>query len=207
MTPLDFVSLDIETLDNKSPTAAVATIGAVLVIGGQLTDKTLYFRIDLDDSRQHGTVSADTLLWHIKQGMESLQELTNPERSTLADALAALSSWLHNIEAGHGAPLPIVTRDPDFDLSILADKYRRLNLPIPWKYYNGRSHRSRCEDLEWFIRLLGGQWATDYITAHPVSHHALADAIEQAKYLCYLMSATQAHIETMKPRPTENAAT
>ncbi|BAK75784.1 putative exonuclease from phage origin [Pseudogulbenkiania sp. NH8B] len=203
MTPLDFVSLDVETLDQASPSAAIATIGAVVVIGGQLIDKTLYIRVDLDDASKYGTVSADTLLWHIKQGMESLKELANPDRLPLVEALTTLSSWLHNIEAWHGSILPIVTRDPDFDLSIVADKYRKLGQPIPWKYCNGRSHRSRSEDLEWILQQLGEERETSYITSHPVSHHALADATEQAKYLCNLLADIQIRIEAMKTRTAE----
>ncbi|WP_199155870.1 3'-5' exoribonuclease, partial [Chromobacterium sp. ASV23] len=92
------ISLDIETLHQKAPEAAVIAIGAALFVDGvEQTDLRLSLLIDADDALKYGISDVDTMLWHIKQGHEHVAGLgLYQDRAThlLRDALSRLSDWV-----------------------------------------------------------------------------------------------------------------
>ncbi|WP_293765813.1 3'-5' exonuclease [uncultured Aquitalea sp.] len=183
------ISLDIETLHQKVPEAAVIAIGAALFVDGvEQTDLRLSLLIDVDDTLKYGISDVDTMLWHIKQGHEHVAGLgLFQDRSThlLRDALNQLSDWIASAKAV-ATSAQIITRDPDFDIAILNDKYQALGLIPPWRFYEPRSHRTREEDLRWMQELLGIEVAPTYTKYTKVAHDALADAVSQGEYLCML---------------------
>jgi hypothetical protein len=64
-----------------------------------------------------------------------------------------------------------------FDISILEDAYRQLDLEIPWKFWNVRDCRT-VKDMYESAR--GGYEKKSGGTLH----HALDDAKFQAQYIC-----------------------
>lgn len=185
----DMMSLDIETLHQKAPGAAVLTIGAALFIGGEeLTEKRLSLIIDVNDAMQYGLSDVDTMLWHISQGVDHLRALGLLHDQTVVkteEALLQLANWIEACQAAY-PDAQLVTRDHDFDLAILADKYEKLGILIPWKYWAAKSHRTREDDLRWMQKLLGLEVSLPYTKFTKVSHNALQDAVSQGEYLCML---------------------
>lgn len=185
----DLMSLDIETLHQKAPSAAVLTIGATLFVDGEeQPEKRLSLVIDVNDAMQYGLSDVDTMLWHISQGTDHLRALglfhDQPVIRT-EEALLQLANWIESCQASY-PDAQLVTRDHDFDLAILADKYEKLGIPIPWKYWASKSHRTREDDLRWMQNLLGLEVSLPYTKFTKVSHNALQDAVSQGEYLCLL---------------------
>lgn len=185
----DMMSLDIETLHQKAPGAAVLTIGAALFVGGEeLPEKRLSLVIDVNDAMQYGLSDVNTMLWHINQGTDHLRALglfhDLPVIRT-EEALLQLANWIESCRATY-PDAQLVTRDHDFDLAILADKYEKLCIPIPWRYWEAKSHRTREDDLRWMQKLLGLEVSPPYTKFTKVSHNALQDAVNQGEYLCIL---------------------
>jgi hypothetical protein len=92
------------------------------------------------------------------------------------EALLQLANWIESCQASY-PDAQLVTRDHDFDLAILADKYEKLGIPIPWKYWAAKSHRTREDDLRWMQKLLG-LGSVCLIPSSPECH-TMQDAVSQ----------------------------
>lgn len=68
-------------------------------------------------------------------------------------------------------------KGPHFDISILAAIYRAVNLPVPWHYRSPR-------DMRTVVDLAGITKAEERAMFDGIPHHALDDAISQAKIVC-----------------------
>lgn len=186
------ISLDIETW-GKRPGCDIRSIGAVVFdpVAGTVSDDTFY--IATENPRGPGHVSDDgrvfpglyryplrrdpeTVKWWSDQSAEAQAAFENPV--DLRDACLAFSTWFdllaHN-EGVHTEEIRIWANDPHFDVSILAEAYHSVGLPVPWHYRAPRSMKTATD--------LAGLTRDEYVTA-TVPHHALHDAIAQAQTIC-----------------------
>lgn len=155
--------VDLETLA-VSPNAVVLSLGAVHFDPyGESYDKSLYFKIDLDDQDKLGReIDPNTLDWWAKQDpaiMEEAFSLNN--RISLIDAMDQFHKFAWGCDAfwSHGAT---------FDIVILESIYRQLGKPLPWHYWTLRDTRTLF-DIGLDPEMPQGE-----------KHNALQDAIRQA---------------------------
>jgi len=165
------IMLDLETM-GSGPDSAIVAIGAVAFdplakeLGGEF-----YRRVDLNSSMKNGgEVEAGTIIWWLRQSESARAELIGGGTQHIIDALEDLHNWVvstFNLDTvrvwGNGA---------SFDNVILRRAFERLNTTCPWKFYNDRCYRT-----------LKNMYPDVVLDRSGVHHHALHDAITQAKHL------------------------
>ena len=159
-------TIDIETLAT-SPDAVVLTIGGIKFDPYQ-TDglhSEFYCRIDADEQIDLGrAVDEDTLIWWGKQDADVQAEALDPEgRMSVNDTLKALNKWLVGVDK-------IWCQGPVFDITILENLYRNVDLHYNWSFWNIRDSRT----------LFGLVPKDPRKEIDFAAHNALADAIVQS---------------------------
>lgn len=169
------VMLDLETLGTGA-NSAIISIGAC--------------RFDPDSQQIHCTFHAvicrksvlelgctedeSTLRWWSNQSMEARQaSFDHPSPSHVLDVLQAFKAWMD-------ASSTVWGNGSDFDNAMLAELYRKANLPLPWKFWNNRCYRT-----------MKNQFPEVSMVRHGTHHNALDDAISQAKHLMKIVARTQ----------------
>lgn len=172
------VMVDLETM-GLPPTGAIVAIGAVCfdIKTGKLGE-TFYQVVDLETDVSNGAnITPSTVMWWLTQSEEARAAITCEERIHIADALYKFRQFLEKaIPAvrnrkvwGNGAA---------FDNVMLRCAYERHGLQTPWYFTND-------QDVRTMVRL-GKAMGFDPKRDMPFEgerHHALADAIHQAKYV------------------------
>ena len=170
------VMIDIETLDN-CPTAAIASIGAVwFEPRGSRIGNTFHMHVDLADCQRHGlTIGADTVLWWLKQSGDAKAALSGGQldAAPLVTALEALQAFI--IEADGPKP-DIWCNGASFDLPILANAYRAIGWQTPWPFWRERD-----------LRTLKGLYPEQRLERTGLAHHAIDDAIHQARLVQHIL--------------------
>lgn len=165
------VMIDLETM-GQSPDAAIVAIGAV-----EFNRETcelgqeFYTTVELESSvRAGGVIDPSTVMWWLSQSADARAALTSGVGVQLPVALASFSGWLRMRD--DLSKVRIWGNGADFDNVILANAYRRLALPAPWKFWNSRCYRTwKSENRHVPMERSG------------VHHNALDDAISQAKHM------------------------
>ena len=156
------VELETVSLENN---AAILSIGAVVFDERGVRD-TFYSKVDLNSCVALGLhVSDSTMEWWSKQDQIARQEAFSG-KETIQFALQEFTEWLGDTEVviyGNGATA---------DNIWLANAYVAANQPVPWKYYNSLCYRT-------LVKLL----PPNIWHAPGIAHHALEDAISQARTL------------------------
>lgn len=131
----DSIMLDIESL-GLGPNAGLIQIGAVAFDSKTGKPRSDEFEVDVDllsALMAGGEVDDSTVRWWREQ---KGPKLARPK--DIRGALCDLSSWIKKF--------PGVTRvwaqGPSFDIAVLEGYYKRLGLPIPWKYNAARDTRT-----------------------------------------------------------------
>lgn len=162
--PINRVMLDLETYGTK-PGAIVVSIGAVRIIGREVTDDHFWVNIDPADSARHGLVrDLDTMAWWLEQSPHALSLMTT-NRWCLMDALGLFAEWL-------GDATELWGNGSDFDNAILAEAYRAAGQRVPWEHWANRCYRtvkSCCPEIKY--------------QHEGVKHFALDDARSEADHL------------------------
>lgn len=186
---MQHIMLDLETMDNK-PTAAIAAIGAVAF---DLTTGTLgkqfYRRVDIESSQQFGgTIGANTVKWWLRQSATARSEITTNDTTALPSALNEFACFITRntpyqllSPATRNSQVRIWAQGTDFDLPIITSAMQRINMPVPWDYWNVSDART--------ITTAAKDYGIDLRTAVPFEgekHHALNDAIHQAKTVMHI---------------------
>lgn len=164
MTP-DHVMIDLETADNV-PTAAVVAIGAV-VFQGPNAGLQFYTAVDLHSCLAAKlTMSDDTMAWWGKQSLEARAVFADPQRMPVLAALQEFYRFMQSLNEprvwGNGA---------SFDNAIMANAYRAVGVPLPWKFWHDRCYRTVAAGIFQKRHQQG------------THHNALDDAISQADHL------------------------
>lgn len=191
------ISLDLETWGTR-PGCDIRSIGAVVFdpVAGSVTDDTFYVATDNPFSASviRGTGDAvqtdisigaglprryklhrdpETVKWWSDQSDEAQAAFDNP--FDLKRALMQFIVWLNSHTVPETQSLKLWANDPHFDVSILAEAYHAVGLPVPWHYRAPRSMRTVVD--------LSGLTRDEYVT-HGTAHNALDDAIAQAWTIC-----------------------
>lgn len=185
---MENIMLDLETLGTNS-NSIVLSLGAVSFdTDGNLGD-SLYmeFTDDLAFQLQHGAViDVDTIKWWMQQDDAARAVFGAPKEGQEAFRVSTtegLRMFAEFVGRNGGDECKIWGNGAAFDNVILANLYKRLNMAVPWKFWN-----DRC------FRTLKTQFGLVRPPVHEgVEHHALADALNQVRYLqeVYRCLATQ----------------
>lgn len=170
------VMLDLETW-GKRPGCDIRSIGAVVFdpVAGTVSDDTFYIATDDYGYRYYLHRDPETVTWWSEQSAEAQAAFENPV--DLRESCKGFRHWLWAISGTYNnlENVRLWANDPHFDVSILAEAYHAVGLPVPWHYRAPRSMKTATD--------LAGLTRDEYVTA-TVPHHALHDAIAQAQTVC-----------------------
>lgn len=177
---LNHVMVDLETLGNK-PDSAFISIGAVRFnpLTGEIDrDGAFYRRIDWDSAVKTRvkirSIEPSTIAWWLSQGDSARKEVLQPGENytkVMGDFYAWWQSFSIDMSIwGNGAT---------FDVSILTDAF---NHNPPWKFWAAR-------DVRTVVDMAYGIVDRNSVTFEGTPHHALHDAIHQAKYVSAMVIA------------------
>lgn len=174
------IMIDIETL-GTGPRSAIVAIGAVeFDLYGHELGRTLYHRIDLRTSAADGLlIDAETVIWWMKQSDAARAELTSEDCVSLHHALTDLAQMISGDKTDDETPI-VWANGASFDFPILAEAYRTIGKPQPWKFFNERDWRTLRKTLPQVEYLRLG-----------THHNAIDDAYHQARHLQCVMANMQ----------------
>lgn len=165
--------IDIETL-GTNPNAVILSLAAVefCPTSGK-TAREFYKKIDLSSALTLGLeIDTETLIWWQTQNPVAFKEMFI-DAELIGEVLEQFSYWLYDSNK------IIWANSPSFDLVILKNAFRKLNLPTPWKYNNERCLRT----------MLALNPEAKQNVDHPGAHNALNDCYFQIKYLTKIFNS------------------
>jgi len=173
------ISIDVETM-STAPYAAIASIGACrFAIGGDgigdLIGDTFHMHVSLANCQRHGlAIDASTVLWWLGQGDNARLALIGGQHDAepLVTALEELSDFILATALEENEHPDIWANGASFDLPILANAYRTVGMTIPWKFWQERD-----------LRTLKALRPECRIPHAGIAHHALDDAVNQARLI------------------------
>lgn len=170
------IMLDLETLGTR-PDSAILVIGACVfepetcIVADKFCTK-----IDLEDTLRRGfSVDADTLKWWMMQSDEAKKEAFSAPAAQLMsvpEALANFGEWIYE-KVTDLSEVRMWGNGIDFDNVLLAEAYKKMQMPLPWDFRGNRCFRTvknLHSDVEKPAKI-------------GISHSAIDDAIWQAIYL------------------------
>lgn len=186
------IMLDLETW-GTAPGCDIRSIGACIFDPGRGTvadagaggkQFTQSFYVATQDGCARGlTRNPQTVQWWSEQSDAAKAAFTDPV--DLVDGLRRFSDWLWNVAecpnlAGEAMPadIRIWSHGANFDPPILAAAYEACGLPVPWHYRAPRDTRTIFEAAG-----MDPHRCLDMFTTG-THHHALDDAICQARAVC-----------------------
>jgi len=172
---MSHVMIDLETM-GTSPGCAIVSIGAVAFDprGGDDFSRTFYRAVSLESCQQAGLrLEAGTVAWWMAHGSEARAVFATDMRAHLLDALMDFSEWMRDYRA-----CSIWANGASFDFPILSEAYRAFEMDKPWSYW-----------YECCYRTVKNCWRSCPAPARVgIAHHALDDAIHQARHLQIIFS-------------------
>lgn len=160
------VSLDLETL-GTTVNSQILSIGACTFTADGVIQDKFYRVIEMKDNGEVTATLATIEFW-ITQPAAAVEAIFNyKDKVSLYQALTQLASWIK----GKGK-VEIWANGTKFDLGMLEEAYRTLKLTPPWQHNADRCMRT--------LRKFAGNQQVDF---NGTPHHALDDAIWQAKYI------------------------
>lgn len=172
------VMLDLETM-GKGPNAAIVAIGAVAFDPETCTvdaKRGFYRGVDLESCVQYRLqMDASTVLWWLQQSEQARQALTEQPGLELHDALDQFGLWC--TQQALAQDLLVWGNGAAFDNVILRNAYQEAGLPTPWSHWNDRCYRT--------VKAMAPSIKIERSGTH---HHALDDAISQAKHLVRVLT-------------------
>lgn len=182
------VMIDIETAGTTS-NAAVLSVGAVQfdIATGEMKS-TYEQNIELKNTKAHGDIDADTLIWWLKQSEEARAVFNGG--MAINTFLDDFVSWFdsltdENNEKVYANSINVYGNGSDFDCVIVSNLYKRHGRRAPWEFYRTRDVRTYVDIGR---RLLGIDPKKDF-PFEGARHNALADAIHQANYTSQIYQA------------------
>jgi hypothetical protein len=165
------VMVDLETLAQEDPHAAIVSIGAQgFRRHAQVMLDSFEVNIDLQSSLDSGgVVDGDTIRWWMLQRSDEEREHAfGGSCTSLREALEAFQRFL---DAQPGS-VTVWGNGAAFDNVKLSNAYRRLGMPIPWHFRNDRCYRT-----------IKAEAAEVKYPREQIAHCALADARAQVEHL------------------------
>lgn len=176
------IMLDLETMGIR-PDAAIIAIGAV-VFDHEGTGRTFYIPVQLQSSMDNGgTVDASTIIWWMKQPDAARQLFSDGAAVGLNVALLLFKAWLLDATGSSASAkeAEVWGNGADFDNVILASAYRNCGIEQPWGTFKNRCYRT-------FRQMVGGP-GKDLPRPGGTAHHAMQDALYQARNVVHLANA------------------
>ena len=128
---MNHVMIDLETLGTK-PDSVILSLAALKFDPYSNKEPTdgIYIKLDVDQQvALPRTIDEDTLNWWAKQSDEIREEaMGEQDRVSLKTATKELNKFLVGVDK-------IWAQGPVFDIVILENLYRQLNIPAPWNYW------------------------------------------------------------------------
>lgn len=196
---MNHVMLDIETLGDESG-SIITSIGAVQFDPATgKTGKEFNRYIDIQSSHDAGLkMNPSTVLWWLAQTDEARSDLLNGNKQSIdiVNALTEFGQWLAWIpkpvtrDFYKPTDLYIWGRGPRFDMGILADAYRKTNLPIPWDTRKEMCVRT-MEFLNPQLKKETPKTDTGHGSKGMGKHNALLDCYYQLAYVSKIYQTTQ----------------
>lgn len=180
------IMLDLETW-GKRPGCDIRSIGACVFdpVAGTVSDTDQFYiacdnpyKIGYPPDPKHGLRKyplhrdPDTVQWWSEQSEAAQTAFADPV--DLREALERFSEWYETVGA-----TTIYAHGPQFDISILEAAYHAVDLPVPWHYRAPRDTRT-VFDMAGITD--HSAWLREHATG--TAHHALDDAICQARAVC-----------------------
>jgi len=169
------VMIDLETM-GTAPNAPIVAIGACRFDANGVSEDKFYRQVSLQSSVDGGaTIEAGAVICWLKESKKARAAILEAEGEDEWPALCDFTAWLKADELsglwGNGAA---------FDNAILSQTYRRYGQEAPWRFSLDRCYRTvkNFSPIE-----------MDRSGTH---HHALDDAVSQAKHLVAIWAAEQA---------------
>jgi hypothetical protein len=168
------VMMDLETMGNQSK-AAIISIGAVKFDpeGPELLENSFYTRIDLESSVQCGLeMDTSTILWWMGQSQAARASILSEDPATvhLRQAMRDFADWYGMTR------LPIWGNGAASDNVWMKSAFRASGVECPWTHKEDRCYRT--------VREMFPKVETEF---KGIKHHALHDAIYQARHLLNMM--------------------
>ena len=158
--------LDLETLSTR-PDATILTFGACKFNPYKQEDITqgIYFRINVDEQITLGRhVDDNTIAWWGEQAEDVREEaLGDGDRISLEQFTQELNRFIVGVDN-------IWAQGPVFDIVILENLYRQLQLPCPWQFW-------QISDSRTLFKTHGDP----RVKGREGHHNALADCVSQAQ--------------------------
>ncbi len=169
------VMLDLETLGTY-PGCAILSIGAATFgkdLPIDLADRQFYVEISRKFSKMVGLEEELlTLDWWEKQD-PMVKEQAFSGTTPLDTALIYFNRYIYDVELRSNTPVLLWSKGAAFDIPLLQVAYKKMGIKEPWRYQN-----TRC--LRTLVSLATAAGITlDIPSGTP--HHALVDAVNQAK--------------------------
>ena len=168
------IMCDLETLDSKVG-AVITQIGAANFDRktGEIKD-TFSINIDPQSAVRRGlTMSADTVMWWLKQSKQAQESLfENPQ--PIGEALLSFINWIVRQRQSIKDDRYRIWCHATFDFPILNHALEACDLPKPWGYKDARDIRTVVD--------LAGIDLDKYRMGDGEAYNALKDALNQVKY-------------------------
>lgn len=169
--------VDLETRDTK-PTAKIISIGIAVIEDSIPVHRSsalveTYYQELWWELQADRTESEETAEWWDNQSKLAKNALYG--KYPLRNALTDIACLVRKVDRIWG-------NGPIFDLGILEDAYRQLNLDIPWPHWNTRCYKTALEIAKVDRKS---------ISFDGIKHNALDDAIHEAKILHLALRKTK----------------
>lgn len=140
--PYEDLMIDLETLGIE-PGSIIVQIGAVgfdLEGGEESIGESLNIKIDIGSSLVEGfKTNQNTLNWWSEASQEAKEMVFSGDKVSIREALTKLSEFIQN---RCSQSVKVWGNGSFFDISLLEFAYRKLDMTIPWEYYNVRDMRT-----------------------------------------------------------------
>lgn len=185
------IMIDLETMGNSAD-AAILSIGACAMSAELGIGSAIYRPVSLASSiAAGGVVDASTVLWWAGQGDKARATLGQCDDTgmEITTALAELMLWMDQL--GPKKERRVWGNGADFDLPILASAIRRSGFDVPWHHWNSRCYRT--------LKSLHRQIPQP--EREGIHHHAMDDAMHQARHWVEIMRGTSVVVVTPASNP------
>lgn len=172
------IMLDLEFL-GKPPAARITNIGACFFnpLTGEIGDQ-FYVCVDwADEKDQDLPFEASTVKWWLEQSADATKELLTKDRQPIMVALGQFTEFVK--KNTNPFKVEIWGNGDDCDCVVFEAAYKSVHLEQPWKFWGTRDVRTIVSAVN-LIHKLDVKKTTPF---EGIPHHALHDAIHQAKYV------------------------
>ncbi len=151
-----------------------------------VTDAQFHVNISLASAIMSGfKVSGDTVMWWLSQSDAARGSLVEPAPVGVAGGLNIFAAWVKALQVANSKFIgaPSIWSHATFDVPILQDAFKRMNVQIPWRYSDARDLRT-IQDLAYGYGRSGHNVPVSRVEP---KHGALADAVTQGLMVqaCY----------------------